>query len=833
MIWAVKAMKNLPQPSPLPSIGKLQRKWILAPALLCVSFATMPLRAVPPDYDVYFMGNSLSRGLTIPDTGDPRLRELFQALNYDLNHGTQLGAGVNLDEHWNKTRYFNGYELKLNFSEITGDTANINGEGPSPTYLDLSTSKYRDYTHSLQGALTDENDNTTYGNYTWDALVLQPYLSFLYPSHYDAANQAKGYFGDVEAISNLINYALGNNPNGHVATQQFFIYSAWPRLEKMDSRNNNPNISDPYSGGIDADGNGIVTYSEFYDADYKGDTIVTNHDPAQHVPTRDSVTQLFNAIPGTTSGGDTPVTNRPIRLIPVGEVMYQIDQRILAGTLPGIEAYFTRNASYYLTARLDGEATLGDAGFTFIHPVGDPAAYTSNFVQEQGVKNFYADKVHMNDQPHSGADAGTIGAYVAAATVVSCITQRNPNELSASEVATIYEKFDASADATLISELQTIVWNVITGDARTGVANRSSEQTSFGGYQQTYFTPTQQADLSQSASYVDFDGDGLLNILEYILQTDPTDTTDGPGALWDFSESGSIKFSALEQRDIAKLVLFQSDDLQTWTRRSVNTLPASFNSGIGTYSIPTNEGLDKRFFRFRALYPYEAPTADLVSWGPATDIVTSNANLANGLESSQLNLATPASPAHTTESPVFYASLYVDSGVERVSEYRVRQLTAGDTIRANYRKLSAESDQTGVFTIVWKQDGDGATGAFLNGADTGPVSLDSISATVDGNHAPTIDSAVRFIIRLGDQFYISESQGTYSSSPQSYNLSIAPETVWYTYDPESDTRVIGTPIELFEFDNVTAVGLYIMSHTANTFNTIDVSEFGATFYDFP
>jgi hypothetical protein len=146
---------------------------------------------------------------------------------------------------------------------------------------------------------------------------------------------------------------------------------------------------------------------------------------------------------------------KDIRLAPVGEVMAQLDRRIRKGSLPGIEAYFHRNAEYYHLARLDKKASLEAARFTYFDP-GE-----SGFVREQGVKNFYCDSVHMNDQPHNGPQCGTIGAYAAAATVKALLDESDPTRFSASQVAAIYEKFDAQQDEALIRAVQETVRDVI------------------------------------------------------------------------------------------------------------------------------------------------------------------------------------------------------------------------------------------------------------------------------------------------------------------------------------------------------------------------------------
>jgi hypothetical protein len=73
------------------------------------------------------------------------------------------------------------------------------------------------------------------------------------------------------------------------------------------------------------------------------------------------------------------------------------------------------------------------------------------------VLNFYADGVHMNDQPYNGDDSGTIGSYVAALTIFATLTGNSPVGLT----ATPYEQFDEKTDGDLVNALQDTVWEVV------------------------------------------------------------------------------------------------------------------------------------------------------------------------------------------------------------------------------------------------------------------------------------------------------------------------------------------------------------------------------------
>ena len=145
-----------------------------------------------------------------------------------------------------------------------------------------------------------------------------------------------------------------------------------------------------------------------------------------------------------------------MRVIPVGEVLYELDLAIRAGTLPGVEAFYARPEveAYFADARdADGDGVVTD-DFPF-----------DGFDRERGVLNFYADNIHLNDQPHNGADSGTIGAYVAALTHYAVLTGESPVGLTAEP----YELLDPTLDAELIAALQRTVFDVVTSDPNTGV----------------------------------------------------------------------------------------------------------------------------------------------------------------------------------------------------------------------------------------------------------------------------------------------------------------------------------------------------------------------------
>jgi len=268
-------------------------------------------------------------------------------------------------------------------------------------------------------------------NHTFDAVVLQPFAKEL-----DAEIKIHSRWpwfscGDFQAASAFIDYAQGRTQPGegawhlehandrHLSCETFYIYGTWPGAKDVlewsgGDRTFAAWYAQPYNGGV-------VSCADFY---------------------QQLVKRLNKAHP------DLSV---PVRLIPAGEVMAAIDQQIRTDTLPGIKEFFDRNQAYFIEARRNNSKPS-----PFDPDEFDPRA---------GVLNFYADGVHLNDQPHNGEDSGTIGSYVAAMTVFAALSGKPPMGLTVDP----YEQLDSEADAELIKALQKTVWNVVSNHPDTGV----------------------------------------------------------------------------------------------------------------------------------------------------------------------------------------------------------------------------------------------------------------------------------------------------------------------------------------------------------------------------
>ena len=123
-------------------------------------------------------------------------------------------------------------------------------------------------------------------NYEWDALVLEPYN--------DSLNLNLPY------IKNFVDLALTNPAN---LDTQVYIFQIWPRSTWGDFRTH-------------------------WDAGYPGNDL-----DGGWASTRDFYTSMVGALNATDLG-----LTKPVLTIPIGEVIYEVANRIAAGTMPGMSS---------------------------------------------------------------------------------------------------------------------------------------------------------------------------------------------------------------------------------------------------------------------------------------------------------------------------------------------------------------------------------------------------------------------------------------------------------------------------------------------------------------
>jgi len=332
----------------------------------------------------YHIGNSLIRSITMD-----RLHGLMAERGVDYQFGAQMGAGTQLKQHWLLAR--GGKQFKTNKWETNkpaGDT--FEPAGPDRNPYPLRFGRY-------DKALTEQK---------WDALILQPHGSHI--------------ADDVEAIGNFINFALDNK-----SVKQVYLYQTWVRRAPV------KDASGKRVGVEHIDYAALWAKRKYRSTGMGWDTFRT----------RDYHEQLIKAVNAAFAGK----LDRPVRVIPAGDVFYELDLHLKAGKIPGLAELYGRKPDAI--------------------PGWDPATGAT-----AGANILYADGIHPNPIPHL---TGNISNYAVALTHVAVLTGNSPVGLSGK----LYGLDDAK-DAALINALQQTVWDVVRKHPHTGIeesADKSRE----------------------------------------------------------------------------------------------------------------------------------------------------------------------------------------------------------------------------------------------------------------------------------------------------------------------------------------------------------------------
>ena len=205
---------------------------------------------------------------------------------------------------------------------------------------------------------------TALANFQWDVLSLQPF-----DRHLD------GKDGDIVMAKNFIDLALPKSPD-----LQIYVYARWPRQGKDDF---DTAWLKKYTGGWD-NTNETKDYFERL------------------------TLELRKAYP-----------KLKINMVPVGHVMYELNQRMKAGKVPG---------------------------------------YTH-------IKQLFADGIHLNN----------VGSYVVGCTFFATLYKQNPKGLPSAPYKV--------EDAKLAAIIQDVVWKVVSTNELAGIAKPTRTNTAFKGWE--------------------------------------------------------------------------------------------------------------------------------------------------------------------------------------------------------------------------------------------------------------------------------------------------------------------------------------------------------------
>lgn len=210
-------------------------------------------------------------------------------------------------------------------------------------------------------------------NYQWDVLTLQPF-----------DRKLEGEEGDVMMAKNYINLALPKSPNLRI-----YIYSRWPR------RN----------------GDGSLDFGQKWLREYTG-----KYDGTEE--TKDYFERLTQELKKA-----YPKIQKQIFIVPVGDVLYELDQRMKSGQVPG---------------------------------------YTN-------ITQVYADGIHFND----------VGSYIVGSTFYATLYKDNPKGLTAAP-------YNIN-NPQLVRIIQDAVWKVVSTHPFSGVVASQQPQAKTQAKQENCF----------------------------------------------------------------------------------------------------------------------------------------------------------------------------------------------------------------------------------------------------------------------------------------------------------------------------------------------------------
>ena len=215
---------------------------------------------------------------------------------------------------------------------------------------------------------------TALKDFEWDVITLQPF---------DRQLDSKDGFGDLAHAKKFIDLALPKSP--HV---QVYVYERWPRRKEKEKKN-------PAAGyqPLDYEKLWLRKYTGKWDGSYE---------------TRDYFEKLTRALREA-----LPELDKPVLLVPVGDVLLELDKRMRKGKVPGLT----------------------------------------------GVEELYADGIHFNN----------VGAFVVGTTFYATMFQKDPRGLDARAYGKGKGATDRDIDPEVAKAIQETVWEVVSGHPLSGV----------------------------------------------------------------------------------------------------------------------------------------------------------------------------------------------------------------------------------------------------------------------------------------------------------------------------------------------------------------------------
>lgn len=329
----------------------------------------------------YFVGNSLIGSITLD-----RLHEIMDAQGVDLQFGSNLKGGTGLTKHMSML------EKGEKASHFETNKPVGGKYKPGGRWRDPLPKRFGNYFKAI-------------GEHKWDVLVLQT-----------------GFARDPEpetvAFRKFVDYAIK-----HKSVKQIYVYTNW--LQRPALRD----ASGKRTGKF-----GLLDFAAMWEGRAK---LPQGGMPMLRV-TKKGYHDFLEKMNTEYAGK----LENPIRMLPLGDVFAELDKRVKAGKIPGIEALQKRDPDRV--------------------PLWD-----EKLKEQLGANIFYADSVHPVKKPHTDA---TIGNYVYGLMYYAVLTGKTPVGLSGAEY-----QLDDEKDKALIKALQEGVWDVVSNHPFAGLKKAVSK----------------------------------------------------------------------------------------------------------------------------------------------------------------------------------------------------------------------------------------------------------------------------------------------------------------------------------------------------------------------
>lgn len=207
-----------------------------------------------------------------------------------------------------------------------------------------------------------------------------------------------------------------------------------------------------------------------------------------------------------------------------------------------------------------------------------------------------------------------------------------------------------------------------------------------------------------------------------------------------------------------------------------------------------------------------------VSWGPSDAYVNSHTN-AQGLVDGEVAFSdtvaiNPVAPYPNSQPSGTYYGGSVSTSTSGITYWRVLNNISGNN---NNDALSFASDLTSgnnATTIyLWNKTD------FLNGFNTGSTQVTGMSAYAyhTGASAATLSGSVRWVVKVGDDYYVSEAYAT-TTTLDHYEITDMASVDWFSLTPSTSMTAIGAQWMAPDFSNVEAVGIWQQILASGTVN---------------